>query len=704
MNIESTNFRELKAGTTLAGGKYVIESVLGVGGFGITYKAHHSKLNQYFAIKEFFINGFCVRNTQNLTVHLQGMNQAVYDKYRDKFVEEAQTLAQLDHPNIVKVMDVFDENGTAYIVMPFLQGGTLQGMVEKKGALPYGEAVNYIAQIAEAAGYIHQKNILHRDIKPDNVIITPENKVVLIDFGSAREFIHDKTQSHTSILTKGYAPIEQYSADSKKGSYSDIYAIGAVFYFCLTGQKPMDVTARLMDEMPDAKALNPNVSDNANRTIVKAMQIKAPDRHQTVQEFMNDLLGTSAQPTASNETVAMPTPTPVVPTATETIATSQPPTLVEATQVQTQKTQVTTINKEKKNKSNGGKIAAIVGGFLILAVVCLAVIKVDNVYVVGVVDEDATLWKNGKMQRLTDGTHASEANSVFVSGNDVYVVGWEMKTYAVAQVSAKYQSGVKIAKLWKNGVPHNLTDGTYSAEATSVFVSGNDVYVVGVGRESGFVFNSKNIPIETVNDVIILWKNGVQQYSFEGFNVEGIYVEGKDVYVTGWWIDPTRAAKLNDGEVQPLELQLWKNGVPQIPYKEEYGYNIYGYFLPPYVSERQIYRSGNNIFMVGYEHENDGGTVAMLWKGTISQLQAGRLDDDGIQQKLTDGTYYAAATSVFALGKNVYVIGHEEGAHEMWVKLWKNGVSQNLTDGSSEAQANSIFVTRTSLLSRLFSK
>jgi len=296
-------FKELACGATLQSGKYTIERVIGAGGFGITYYARHNGLGHYFAIKEFFISAYCMRNSVQKTVMLQGIDPAVYDKYRQKFIEEAQILARLDHQNIVKVTDIFQENNTAYIVMPFIEGQTLQQLVTQKGRLDYDTAVNYIAQLSEAVDYIHQRDILHRDIKPDNIIITPADKAILIDFGSAREFIHDKTQQHTSIFTQGYAPLEQYSTSSKKGSYSDIYSLGATFYFALTGQKPMDAATRTMESMPEPKAFVPSIPYEANRTILKAMSLKTENRQQRIGEFMDDLLNTEKNPTRSTEQI-----------------------------------------------------------------------------------------------------------------------------------------------------------------------------------------------------------------------------------------------------------------------------------------------------------------------------------------------------------------------------------------------------------------
>ncbi|MBO7541355.1 MAG: serine/threonine protein kinase, partial [Bacteroidales bacterium] len=317
MEDNTQNFKELQPGTGLNGGKYVIEKKIGEGGFGITYKAVQQGLNRPVCIKEYFLAGRCVRNTLARTVQLQGISEELFEKYRQSFVHEAQTLAALHHQGIVEVIDVFDENNTSYMVMPFIEGRSLQSIVEENGPLPYSDAVNYLTQIANAVDYIHQRHILHRDIKPENIMITADYKAILIDFGSARQFEEDKTQSHTAMLTHGYAPTEQYTRNSRKGAYTDIYSIGATLYFILTGQVPMEAAARIVEPMPEPKQLNPSLPDEANSTILKAMQLKPADRYQSVQELLNDLLNKN-NPQQNTQTATPPpipktTPTPPTP-------------------------------------------------------------------------------------------------------------------------------------------------------------------------------------------------------------------------------------------------------------------------------------------------------------------------------------------------------------------------------------------------------
>lgn len=287
-NLQS--FIELQAGTTLNNGKYIIEKKIGAGGFGITYKAIQSGLKRTVCIKEYFLSGRCGRNSQSKTVFLQDIPEEIYEKYRIAFVKEAQILASLKHPNIVDIIDIFDENNTSYMVMPYIEGTSLQKIIEKNGKLQYADAINYIAQITNAIDIIHKQNIYHRDIKPDNIMITSDYKAILIDFGNARQWEPNQPKALTAIFTRGYAPPEQYSSKAEEGSYTDIYALGATLYFVLTGVEPIDSASRSIDVLAEPIGHNPNIPSEVNRTIMKAMELKPENRHQTIQEFMDDML------------------------------------------------------------------------------------------------------------------------------------------------------------------------------------------------------------------------------------------------------------------------------------------------------------------------------------------------------------------------------------------------------------------------------
>ena len=197
------------------------------------------------AIKEFFpqVQG-CSRN--GTAVRPGGMiTQAEYLEEKSKFLAEGQRLAQFQHPHIVKVFSLFEENNTAYMVMELLKGKTLLRIIEGHGPLEQTEALTYITQIAEALDVIHSAKLLHRDIKPENIIITEARRAVLLDFGSAREFAAGKTRRMTTTLTPGYAPLEQYGQRARFGVPSDIYSLAATLYHLLTGEIPIQATDRV---------------------------------------------------------------------------------------------------------------------------------------------------------------------------------------------------------------------------------------------------------------------------------------------------------------------------------------------------------------------------------------------------------------------------------------------------------------------------
>ncbi len=278
----------LPKNTRLQNGNYAIGEVLGQGGFGITYKGGDLSLRRYVAIKEFFPQG-CAR--QNATVHPAGnLSNADYEKIKAKFTEEARTLARFSDPGIVRVFGVFEENNTAYMVMEFLEGSTLSKRMAEQTMLDEAEAVGVAEKVGGALKVVHDAGIIHRDLKPDNICLTKDGRVVLIDFGTARAFASGKTVKQTTMLTPGYAPLEQYGQQARFGAYTDIYALAATLYHAVTGQVPPQATDRAAGvELRAPRELNPKLSPAFSDAIVWAMSVKAADRPQTTGAFISAL-------------------------------------------------------------------------------------------------------------------------------------------------------------------------------------------------------------------------------------------------------------------------------------------------------------------------------------------------------------------------------------------------------------------------------
>ena len=279
----------LNPGACLSGGEYQINEPLGQGGFGITYEGIDTKLNRAVAVKEFFPEG-CWR--EGCTVVSAGKwNSDTYSDAKQKFLLEGRTLGQFNHPGIVQVFYYFEENNTAYMVMEYLQGKTLAELLKKrKGQLSEAEALAYIAKVGEALDILHQAQFLHRDIKPDNIMLADDGRVVLIDFGAARDFTSKNTVRYTTLLTPGYAPLEQYGRALKYGAFTDIYALGSTLYHLLTGFAPVSAIERAAGvELKKVKELEPEVSSHVSQAIAKAMTMDVSQRTQSVREFL-DLL------------------------------------------------------------------------------------------------------------------------------------------------------------------------------------------------------------------------------------------------------------------------------------------------------------------------------------------------------------------------------------------------------------------------------
>ena len=215
----------LPPNTRLQNGAYAVAEVLGQGGFGITYKGGDMSLRRYVAIKEFFPQG-SIRHNSTIRPD-RTLSPADTNGVKAKFIDEAHRLARFSHPSIVRVFGVFEENNTATMVMEFLEGHSLAQRITQKGTLGEKEVVDIAGKVGDALAAVHAEGLIHRDIKPDNIMLTNDGRVVLIDFGTARSFASDKTVKHTAMLTPGYAPLEQYGHHARFGAFTDIRALGA---------------------------------------------------------------------------------------------------------------------------------------------------------------------------------------------------------------------------------------------------------------------------------------------------------------------------------------------------------------------------------------------------------------------------------------------------------------------------------------------
>lgn len=285
----------LPSGTLLERGKYRIISTLGRGGFGITYLAEQVLMHRKVCIKEFFPKDFFKRDEGSDSISILSQGQAsTMSRFKEKFLKEAQTIAALDHPNIIHILDVFEQNNTAYYVMEYVEGGSLSDLVKRCGALAEVDAVRYIKEVASALGYIHEQKINHLDVKPDNIMVrAKDDKTILIDFGLSKHYdeVGEQTSSTPVGISHGYAPMEQYNVGGVN-SFSpatDIYSLGATLYYLVTGQKPP--VASIVGENGIGN-LPAHLRGGVVQAIEKSMSYWRKSRPQSISEFMT-LLGSS---------------------------------------------------------------------------------------------------------------------------------------------------------------------------------------------------------------------------------------------------------------------------------------------------------------------------------------------------------------------------------------------------------------------------
>lgn len=299
----------LRPGTFLEGGKYRIIRQLGSGGFGITYLAEEAGTRREVAIKELFPSVFCSRAAGSATVIVGGTgNEVTMQRLTAQFLNEAEHLKTLDCKGIVKVYSSFKANNTAYYVMDYIKGQSLKEMVRTQGKLGETRALKYIGEVAESLEYLHNKRIVHRDVKPANIIIRErDNYAVLIDFGLSMHFTRegDVTQTMPHAITDGFASREQY-LESLKRSFSptlDIYSLGATLYYLLTGKVPPIATERRSNSLPFPAGF----PQKLKYPIEKAMTIEKEDRYQSVRRFISALRYPAVQNFADKNAYQNPT-------------------------------------------------------------------------------------------------------------------------------------------------------------------------------------------------------------------------------------------------------------------------------------------------------------------------------------------------------------------------------------------------------------
>jgi serine/threonine protein kinase len=269
-------------------GRYIIGKPLGKGGFGITYLAYDSVEDKKVAVKEYLPDNLSYRNpgyTQVLTY--QGEKEDSFRLGVEKFYDEAQLISRFNgKPGLIWVNRFFYENQTAYFIMEYLEGLDLKAYFKLKGALSEKQVIAIVTPLIESLIIVHNTGVLHRDISADNIYITHDGRVKLLDFGAARQVLGEATNSLSVILKQGFAPIEQYQSRGKQGPWTDIYALGATIYYCLTGRVPDAPMARLEE---DCLQMPQNISDPFKYVLQRMLAVRPADRYQSFIEINRDM-------------------------------------------------------------------------------------------------------------------------------------------------------------------------------------------------------------------------------------------------------------------------------------------------------------------------------------------------------------------------------------------------------------------------------
>ena len=362
---------ELNTGKELQNGKYRILGILGQGGFGITYLAEQTALCRKVAIKEFFMKDLCNRDETSSFVSVPSVgSKDLVERFKQKFLKEARLIASFGNSHIIKIHDVFEENGTAYYVMEYLEGKSLKALVDENGALPDALAVKYICQVGKALKEVHASNLLHLDVKPANIMLGKNGNAVLIDFGISKHY--DESGSQTSSagigISEGYAPLEQYEAGALKTftPVTDIYALGATLFFLLTGTRPPKASEVMNFGLPE---LPEGISASVRSAVEAAMQPAIGRRPQSVGEFLRLVESKETKFESDATSLSMGTGQKIASGSNNAVAEEEIATEVAETPSVTPK-QAENSNRPKEKKSGKGLWIVI----LLLLIICGAAV------------------------------------------------------------------------------------------------------------------------------------------------------------------------------------------------------------------------------------------------------------------------------------------------------------------------------------------
>ena len=291
----SSPSRHLLPGTILCN-RYIVGEELGAGGFGVTYKCLDMSLGGVCAIKEFFPAAIALRTAPSPAVMVDSDNLPRYNRFKQRFVSEADLLRRLNHPNIISTYDSFYANNTAYYVMEYCNGVNLRCYSNNfSRRVSYEEGINLLCQVMNGLEYIHSQGIFHRDIAPDNIYVTNNNNVKILDFGSARSEMEQQNRELSVILKVGYAPLEQYGGRGKQGPYTDIYGLAATFYHLMTQKVPLESTERVVDDgLVPFSSLRPDLPHNLQYCVEQCMALSASARPASIAQMRSILWPTKA--------------------------------------------------------------------------------------------------------------------------------------------------------------------------------------------------------------------------------------------------------------------------------------------------------------------------------------------------------------------------------------------------------------------------